>query len=165
MGLFDGINTASSTKGGVYLKADALYQVLITKCEMIKTRKLIAGVPIEAFICEFTVLASNHPDIAVGLKASWYNGADKEPFLGNQADFLRATLAALGQQKHAAQVTPEQIVPTPELQHQVSTTPMLEGVQMAVQTVGTTTKANKPFTIHRWEPAKTLLAIPEQKAA
>jgi hypothetical protein len=156
MGLFDGINTASSTKGGVYLKADALYQVLITKCEMIKTRKLIAGV---------TVLASNHPDIAVGLKASWYNGADKEPFLGNQADFLRATLAALGQQKHAAQVTPEQIVPTPELQHQVSTTPMLEGVQMAVQTVGTTTKANKPFTIHRWEPAKTLLAIPEQKAA
>ncbi len=86
MGLFKGIEDASSSEGRNYI-GEGIYDIVITKCTSGETRKKIGF-----FAVDVKFLGSNNTKHTVGSVANWITMADKDAFLGNVKAFIRAVL-------------------------------------------------------------------------
>lgn len=143
--LFDGIEDAQISGGGVYL-LDGVYLV-----QLIRVFTLVSRKKEDLMVVEFTILKSNNSLRAVGSRASWVVNLKQDAALGN----IKAFAIAAG-------TTPDEAPPTIDsaaIEFIVSKENPLEGTQVAVQCTTITTRAGTPFTKHEWSPAHTAVSV------
>lgn len=88
MGVFDNIEKARTSGGGVYLGAGA-YELehLIVTVGQTRPPKSYAFLAVH-----FKVLGSNNPAHKIGDEVDWFIGADKDAFLSNAKEWAKAVL-------------------------------------------------------------------------
>lgn len=134
-GMFDGIETARVSEGGVYFKP-GVYLAKILACKAIRDRKGVG-----TFVAECELLESSEPSLPKGTLCSWVVKLDKEPALGNIKGFVAAALDADPKAVKAENV--EQVC---------SEGNPLKGTILRVSAQNITTKAGAPFTKVTWMP-------------
>lgn len=87
MGMFDKIQEAKVTEGGVYI-LPGIYRCQILACKQFETRKKIGAVAVE-----LRVLESSNPDRPIGSDMSWVATMDKDAAMGNIKQFVAAAMA------------------------------------------------------------------------
>jgi hypothetical protein len=83
-GMFEGIEGARVSEGGVYFKP-GVYKARILAVKALKDRKGVG-----TFVVECELLESSEPMLPAGTIASWVVKLDKEPALGNIKSFAAA---------------------------------------------------------------------------
>lgn len=153
---YEGVGDAKVSKRGNYMKPGK-YLVKIQSVKEVKGQK--AGE--KFFIVEMKVLESNNPEIAVGAEKAWVvkmenvmalpnikafvaaaSGVD--PFVENAKDLVEAFWTKMhpaGEQMTFSRIVSEMVVQANAL----------EGVDMGLECVTTTTQEGNPFTVHNWE--------------
>lgn len=160
MGMFDGMNEAAIYERNAYFPPGFQGELRLTRAVQKAVRK--GG---DAYIAEFEALTSNHPDVPVGSKRSWYQGfkereaafgAIKELFAAfagislSDMPKIQAEIFPISAQLAAASVGPENI---------------LGGMIVHLETFTITTKHGTPFTKHKFSPSVDFAAkLPEQYA-
>ncbi len=86
MGLFGDIKGQSSARGGVYF-TPGNYVVEVERCKIGQTRK-----GVDFFVAECKVIETDSKELRPGASASFLVTLDKDPALGNIADFMRMGL-------------------------------------------------------------------------
>lgn len=135
MSMFDGIETARSSEGGVYFKP-GVYRTKVLACKSLKTRKGIG-----AFVVETELLSSTEPSLPAGTLCSWVVTLDKEPALGNIKSFIAAAMHTETKDVTAAAVDMV-----------VSAGNPLKDVILKVSAQNIKTKAGTDFTKITWLP-------------
>ena len=82
--MFDGIESARVSEGGVYFKPGA-FKVRILGVKALKDRKGVG-----TFVVECELIESSEPSLPRGTVTSWVVKLDKEPALGNIKAFAAA---------------------------------------------------------------------------
>jgi len=150
MGYWDNkdINSASGSRGGLYLAANANFVVEVQRCQMIKKRN-----GDNCFIAELKVLQTDCEDEKMkpgSLPAFFVNmdGDWPDLSLGNVADFMRAGLACMAEMVGEDHDDIEDIEVSPDVADSITEEDnLLAGTIMGVYTF---TKEGKTFTNHRW---------------
>jgi hypothetical protein len=169
MGLFKDIKGARGTKGGLYF-VPGNYLVLINRCKLGETRK-----GIDFFVAETKVVWSDVEERKPGSEPSYMVTMDKDPALGNVADFMRAGLACKAVQQLGATIEDIGEIDEIELSEEeaeeiVGEANPLAGVVMALNAFNKPTAAGKDFTRVKWaiptdeDLAKAGLTIADLKA-
>lgn len=134
-GMFDGIEEARISEGGVWFKPGA-FHAKVNACKALKDRK---GVGV--FVVETELTASSRDDLPAGTLVSWVVKLDKEPALGNIKGFAAAALGTT-----VNKITAEHI------ENLVSDDNPLAGTMLKVSAQDIITKSGHPFTKVSWLP-------------
>jgi hypothetical protein len=143
MGLFDKIQEADMSVGGVYLNGEHNYLLEIAGTKIVKGRK-----DDNFYVAEFVVHESDDPKLQLGSKPSWVTNMKQDAALGNIKMYVAAAMG-IDPKNEAARVTAEITADVAEL---VVTKNTLRGRFVRVSTKQTTTRAGNPFTKHFWDP-------------
>lgn len=148
MGHFAKIKGQSSTKGGAYFQPGN-YVVQIQRCKMGQTRK-----EVDFFVAECKIVESDNDELRPGSEGSFMVTMDKDPALGNIADFMRMGiwLAAREEGKTAAELGSVDAIPLDEedADEIVSEENPLAGLLMGLYAYNKPTRAGNDFTRHKW---------------
>ncbi len=144
MGMFSGIGSATVGGGGVYHLA-GLYRVKIGLCKMQRSTQGKG----DQCILEQEIVRSNNPLRPVGMKVSHVISLRHLSALGNVKNFISAANGIEGDDVEGMKQVDEQVT---ELCF--SSTQPLAGIEVDLQCTDTMTRANTPFTLHRYSPAK-----------
>lgn len=158
MGIYSGINEARGSRSGVYF-TPGNYLVEIICCKEIETRQKV-----KAFVAETNILWSNTEERRKGSECTYYVGMDKEPALGNVADFLRTSMASLATHEKNIPTLPDSVQITEEdvLMVYGEQNP-LSGVKLWLTAFNKPTKKGTDFTRHIWKvPTADQLALANQ---
>lgn len=134
-GMFDGIEGARVSEGGVYLKP-GVFKARIMAVKALKDRKGVG-----TFVVECELIESSNDDLPKGTIASWVVKLDKEPALGNIKAFAAAATGV-----SAKEVTAKAI----ELI--VSEGNPLRDTVLKISAQNIKTKAGSDFTKVTWSP-------------
>lgn len=134
MGRFSGIESASSSEGGVYLLPGA-YRLKVDAIKTGTSRKKR-----DFFVAEFSILESNNPERPAGTKASWMVMLDLDTALGNIKDFLE-TLSGGDVDEEGVELA-------------VSAANPFAGLEIKASAANVKTKKGTDFTKVQWEAAK-----------
>lgn len=137
MGLFSGIEKASSTKGGSWFPVNGKFLVEIVELKNYRTRS--KG---DSSIAEFVVVESDHEDVKPGQSRSWMVMHSHDSALGNIKNFLSAVVGCA-----------EDEITEEDADEAYGETNPLKGKQVILETHHHTTKAGNDFTKHLWYPA------------
>lgn len=149
--LFNGIENAKGSEVGNYLPyAESKYTIKILKVKAFKTRQ--KG---NAFTVRFEVLASDNPEVKVGVEKDYFTSDNKERdiFLNNIVDFMKVAMSSYYFQRQGQTVEPKEIQITAPMVDEAADengAQPLAGLTMEVRTIPKKTKAGNPFTNHRW---------------
>lgn len=139
MGRFSNIKNARGSRS-LYFQPGK-YRVRIERCKYGKTRK-----GVDMFVAETEVLESDSETLVVGTKPSFLVTLDKDPALGNIADFMRVGLATLSAM-HGEIVVPDSVELEEEVAEEiVGEDNILAGVELNVYAYNKPTKAGHDFT-------------------
>lgn len=139
MGMFDGIETARTSEGGVYFKPGSFVAEVKT-CKALKDRKGVG-----TFVVETLLLESSREDMPKGTLCSWVVKLDKEPALGNIKGFVAAAFGLSASAVTAAAV-----------EDVVSDKNPLNGMKLRVSAQNIKTKSGTDFTKVAWLPGDSL---------
>jgi hypothetical protein len=152
---YDGVGDAKVTKRGSYMKPGK-YLVKILAVKEVKGQR--GG---EFFIVEMKVLESNNPEISVGSEKAWVVKMDNLMALPNIKGFVSAASGVdplVDNAKDLVEAFWTKIHPAGEhmsfsriVSEMVVQANALEGVDMGLECVNTTTQEGNPFTVHNWE--------------
>lgn len=142
--LFDGIEDAQISGGGIYL-LDGNYLV-----QLVKVFTLVSRKKEDLVVVEFTILKSTNSLRAAGSRASWVVNLKQDAALGNLKGFAIAAGTTPGEEPPSIDAAAIEFI--------VSKDNPLEGSQVAVQCTTITTRAGTPFTKHEWSPAHMVLS-------
>jgi hypothetical protein len=132
--MFDGIEGARVSEGGVYFKPGA-FRARILAVKALKDRKQVG-----TFVVECELLESSEPSLPRGTVCSWVVKLDKEPALGN----IKAFAAA------ATGVQPKEVT-AKAIELIVSEGNPLKDVTMKVSASNIKTKSGSDFTKVTWQ--------------
>lgn len=157
---YDLITTLGTAKGGEsgeYFKAGHNFKVVIEKCFWKTARDKQ-----EYVVVETQILLSDCEKQGAGRKPSYMIKMSNDSGQGNLADFLRIALTKLAKTSEGEDLDPEDdeywnaALSQKELIDAVlAEQNILMGVELYLHTVPTTTKAGKPFTVHKWSLTPT----------
>lgn len=136
MGLFKGIESAKTSKGGVY-PLPGVYTLEITSA---KTG--VSRAKRHFFVAEFRVLASTNADRPEGSEMSWMVMLDHDSALGNIKAFLSAATGSAEDEIDEAGV-----------EAVVSAANPLKGCKVRASAVNVKTRAGGDFTKMSWSAA------------
>ena len=150
MGFFADIKGQRSTQGGHYFLPDAHYIIEIQRCKMGKTRKSI-----DFFVVEGLILETDSDKMKVGAPAEMMVTLDKDPAMGNIADFMRCGLWVQGRDAGVPSL-PEKAEDV-EMDEDTADDIIgeenpLAGVVVGVFAYNKDTQKGNPFTRHTWMP-------------
>ncbi|KKN50654.1 hypothetical protein LCGC14_0630810 [marine sediment metagenome] len=160
MGLFGDIKGQRSTMGGHYFIPDAHYVVEIQRCKTGKTRKNV-----DFFVVECLIRETDSDKMRPGAPGEMMVTLDKDPALGNIADFMRMGLWIQGRDAEVDGLPPsaEDVEMDEDIADEVvGENNPLAGLVMGVYAYNKDTKAGNPFTRHRWmtsEEARTKIQV------
>ena len=156
MSIFDGIKDVVVSKSGSYFEPGN-YKVRI---KAVKKQKSQAGKNMVWFIIETVVLMSDNPNIKVNGEYSQVIDTSGVMFLPNVKRFM----AAVSGVNPASETINDEVeaywkevlgqyVPFNELcERVVGPANPFEGIELELKCSLTTTKEDKPFTLHLWQP-------------
>jgi hypothetical protein len=147
MSIFDNrdIENARGTQGNPY-PLPGKYAVDIARCKEGKNRK-----GVDFFVAELLIVESNNPERKPGTHMDYYVGLDKDPALGNIADFMRVGLSAFAMQKHNTPIEPKDVQLDKATADKVTGEEnMLIGVRINAEAYNKPTKAGNDFTRVKW---------------
>ena len=133
MGMFDGIEGASSSKGGVYL-LPGNYLLAVQAAKIGSSRN--KG---DFFVVEFEIVSSDNPERPVGSRVSWMTMKNNDAFLGNVKGFAQAALDMA-----------EDDITAEDIEAMIDDEQPLVGVQVKAQATNIVTRAGKDFTKVFW---------------
>lgn len=133
--MFEGIDEARMSEGGVYFKQGA-YTVDVVACKAMTNRRKIG-----TFIVECEVVESTCPDLPPGSACSQVITLDKEPALGNIKQFIATAMGC----------TPKDVTKQ-SVALVVSEGNPLKGTRLKLSCQNIKTTAGKDFTKHTWKP-------------
>lgn len=147
---FDGIENAQVFDRGKYLPPDGKYKLSVVKTLVKNARK--AG---PSFIAEFIVEESNHPDVPVGDKRSWFQKlVDKDVAFPAIKEFMGALLGVDRNDKAAWKELEGKLKgilnEATNFEGSNEDHP-LHGMKIFVTTWQKQTKQDRDFTVHDWE--------------
>jgi hypothetical protein len=146
---FDGIEDAQVFERGSFFPPDAVFYLKVHRMLVKGTRK--SG---PAFIAEFEVLYSTHPDVNVGAKKSWFQKlTDKEVAFPAIKEFMGALLGYSPDEKEEWKTFSGQLR---EILNEAggfegkAEDHPLHGETVKVSTWQKKTQNDKDFTVHDW---------------
>lgn len=165
MGLFGGIKGQRGSQGGVYF-LPGNYVVEIQRCKTGKTRK-----EIDFFVAECKIVESDNPERKPGSSASFMVTLDKDPALGNIADFMRMGMWLQGRAAGLDDLPPEADgieLDEGDADEICGEDNPFVGMEMGLEAYNKPTKAGNDFTRHKWLPpeiARANIELAAQGAA
>jgi hypothetical protein len=147
---FSGIDRADTFERGKYFPPDGTFYLKLQKTLVKGTRKSGA-----AFIAEFEVVGSNHDEVPVGAKRSWFQKmVDKDVAFPAIKEFMAALLGFSKEDKaewKSFEAKLEGILTeATDFEGKAEDHP-LYGMTVKVTTWQKTTNNGKEFTVHDWE--------------
>ena len=155
MGRFSAIKDARGSRS-LYFQPGR-YRVKIERCKYGKTRK-----GVDMFVAETVVIESDSDTLVPGTTPSFLVTFDKDPALGNVADFMRVGLAALAAGE-GQMLVPDTIELDESIAEEIAGEEnILAGIELGLYAYNKPTKAGNPFTRLEWNVPKDVLASAQQ---
>lgn len=155
MGLFQGVENAIPSNGGVYITEGIYPDIEVLGHKVIVSRKKET-----MFVLEGLVHASSGPKaLQPGTKFAWMLKANNDAFLGNVRAHAKACAEALYKE-----AVPLADVDESACELMVSPEQPFKGVRLKAQATNIQTKAMTPFTKVEWDPRDSLRDAPATTA-
>lgn len=148
MGLFDGMNEASSNNSGVYFLPGRYPRLELKRVDVIKNRKGDT-----CFLVEADIIESDVDERREGTSASWVaNLTRHDAAMGNVKAFFEAVIAGYPEMKTVLADPNKFNGNFEKFTEYLVKAQILVGCEIALSATNTRTKAGTDFTIHRWHP-------------